>query len=306
MDASQGAFFREPVRPPPGPARLSRPMAPSEGELRKLARRVVGRVLAERGVETTGARPAGVTVTVNSAAPRPDAGERSRGSSGSTGRGPAVVSARCLAKTPDGGRFVAPEGAVLTPLAREEAHRRGIEITTGRAGHASADLAGGGGARRLRVAVGSDHGGFEMKLEVLRWVGECGHVAVDLGTRDEAPVDYPDFAAAVAQAVAGGQCDVGIVVDGAGIGSAMAANKVPGVRAAVCWDEASAKNAREHNYANVLTLGGRMLPFELACRVVRTFLATEWGEARHGRRVDKITALERRYARLPRTPEAHR
>jgi ribose 5-phosphate isomerase B len=136
-----------------------------------------------------------------------------------------------------------------------------------------------------------------MKVRVLEWVAELGHVVFDLGCVDESAVDYPDFAQAVAEAVTHGRCDLGVVIDGAGIGSAMAANKVPGVRAAMCYDEQTARNAREHNYANVLSIGGRILEPEVVRGIVATFLATPEGAARHGRRVEKITAIERRYAK---------
>ena len=197
----------------------------------------------------------------------------------------ALVTARCIERVVDGGELKVPEGALVTPMAREEAHRRGIRLGFGM-GEARPE------AGSLRVAVGSDHGGFEAKALVLEWVREWGHVALDLGTRDENPVDYPDFALAVARAVAGGQVELGICIDGAGIGSAMVANKVAGVRAANCWNAASANNAREHNYANVLTLGGRMLDAETLREVVRTFLSTPLGPERHARRVAKIDALD--------------
>ena len=113
-------------------------------------------------------------------------------------------------------------------------------------------------------------------------------------------VDYSDFVVIVARGVADGNFHVGIMIDGAGIGSAMAANKIAGVCVANCWNEVSVKNAREHNYANVLTLGGRMLDDATLDRIVRTFLRTPYGAARHGCRVDKITALETRPQEIPR------
>ena len=115
-------------------------------------------------------------------------------------------------------------------------------------------------------------------------------------------MDYPDFAHVVARLVASGACASGIVIDGAGIGSAMAANKVPGVRAANAHDTSMARNAREHNYANVLTLGARMIGEGLALEIVDTFLATPWGAERHGKRVAKITAIEQQY-RNPKAEE---
>jgi len=208
------------------------------------------------------------------------------------GRGPALVSSDTLADTPDKGELVIPADALVTPLAREEAQRRGIRLT-----HATGCTRSTPESGALRVAVGADHGGFAMKAAVLEWVREWGHVAVDLGTHDENPVDYPDLAQLVAEAVAGGQVDLGICIDGAGIGSAMAANKVPGARAANCWNEATAHNAREHNLANVLSLGGRMLDEGSARAVVRTFLSTPEGAERHRRRVAKIDSLEQHYSR---------
>jgi ribose 5-phosphate isomerase B len=187
-----------------------------------------------------------------------------------------------------------PGGATPTPAARDEAWRRRIELIEGHTAAVGQRAKTPG--RALRIAVASDHGGFAMKGRVLEWIDELGHTAFDLGCKDERAVDYPDFAHAVAEAVTHGRCDLGVVVDGAGIGSAMAANKVPGVRAALCYDEQTARNAREHNYANVLTLGGRMQTEERLEAIVRAFISTPEGAARHGRRVDKITGIERRYA----------
>jgi ribose 5-phosphate isomerase B len=147
------------------------------------------------------------------------------------------------------------------------------------------------------VAVGADHGGYPLKQVILRALAERGYAVTDCGTGSTDAVDYPDFAHAVARLVADGTCAAGIMVDGAGIGSAMAANKVPGVRAANAHDTSMARNAREHNYANMLTLGGRMIGEGLALEIVEVFLATPWGAERHGARVDKITAIEREYAK---------
>jgi ribose 5-phosphate isomerase B len=251
-------------------------------DVRGIARRAAGKALAERGMEAhavphpSGPALAGVHVAVD-AAPAPAGAER---------RGRDVVSAACLASTADGATFAFEPGAIVTPLARDEARRRGIRLTERSTS-----------AGRRRVAVGSDHGGFALKQDVVAWVGEVGCEAIDFGTRDERPCDYPDFARAVAEAVASGQCDLGVVVDGAGIGSAIAANKVPGVRAATCCDVAMARNAREHNFANVLSLGARMISRATAHDVLSAFLATAEGEERHARRVEKITAIERHYSR---------
>ncbi len=146
-----------------------------------------------------------------------------------------------------------------------------------------------------RVAVGADHGGYPLKEKLAAYLGELGYEAVDCGTSSTSSVDYPDFAHEVARRVASGDCRWGVVVDGAGIGSCMTANKVPGVRAALCYDLSSARNSREHNLANVLTLGSGLIGENLAKQIVRTWLETPWGSGRHQNRVDKITAVERRY-----------
>jgi ribose 5-phosphate isomerase B len=143
-----------------------------------------------------------------------------------------------------------------------------------------------------RIAVGSDHGGFELKDGLARHLRSKGYDVVDCGTRGAEAVDYPDFAAAVAREVAGGGCQAGIVVDAAGIGSAMAANKIPGIRCANCHDVAAVRNSREHNDANVLSLGSKVVPFALALRMVQVWLATGHGGGRHLRRVQKIVELE--------------
>jgi RpiB/LacA/LacB family sugar-phosphate isomerase len=152
------------------------------------------------------------------------------------------------------------------------------------------------------VAIGADHGGFALKAVLVRHLAERGFGVTDCGTSSPDAVDYPDFAHVVARLVATGACASGIVIDGAGIGSAMAANKVPGVRAANAHDTSMARNAREHNYANVLTLGARMIGEGLALEIVDTFLATPWGAERHGARVAKITAIEHQY-RIPKAEE---
>lgn len=143
------------------------------------------------------------------------------------------------------------------------------------------------------IAVGADHGGYRLKERLVFRLREAGRTVVDCGTDSGEAVDYPDFAVAVARKVAGGECAAGIIVDGAGIGSAMAANKVPGVRAALCYDVSSARNSREHNHANVLTLGAGLIGETLAWEIVAVWLETPWGEGRHARRVAKIDALDR-------------
>ena len=147
------------------------------------------------------------------------------------------------------------------------------------------------------IAIGADHGGYALKEKLAFRLREGGAEVIDCGTDGPDSVDYPDFAHAVAGLVASGDAQSGIIVDGAGIGSAMVANKVPGVRAALCYDLSSARNSREHNHANVLTLGGGLVGDGLAWQIVQEWLSVEWGPGRHARRVDKITAVEQSYLR---------
>lgn len=145
------------------------------------------------------------------------------------------------------------------------------------------------------VAIGTDHGGVELKKVLIQEISHMGFKIMDCGTNTSDPVDYPDIALAVAQQVAQGAAWRGVVIDGAGIGSCMAANKVPGVRAALCYDYATAVNSREHNDANVLTLGAGLIGVNLAKQVLKTWLTTEFGGGRHVRRVDKIMEIEKKY-----------
>ena len=146
------------------------------------------------------------------------------------------------------------------------------------------------------IAVGADHGGYALKERLAFRLKEQGYTVLDCGTDSSESVDYPEFAVAVARKVSSGEADVGIMVDGAGIGSAMAANKVPGVRAALCYDVSTARNAREHNHANLLTLGAGLIGDGLAWQIVQEFLATPYGPDRHARRVAMIDALDRHTA----------
>ena len=150
---------------------------------------------------------------------------------------------------------------------------------------------------RVAIAIGADHGGSALKDRIGQVLAEAGFAIHDCGTHGSEPVDYPDVAHAVARLVADGTCRWGIILDGAGIGSCMVANKVPGVRAALCHDLSSARNSREHNHANVLTLGARFIGEGLAIEIVRAWLGTEWGPGRHAARVEKITDVERHYMR---------
>ena len=147
------------------------------------------------------------------------------------------------------------------------------------------------------IAIGADHGGVAMKTDLAKYLAELGYAVNDCGTFSADPVDYPDIAYAVAKLVSDGAATRGIVIDGAGIGSAMTANKVPGVRAALCYDLSTARNAREHNDANVLTLGARLIGAGLARDIVKAFLETDCVEERHQKRVAKIMDVEKRYLR---------
>ena len=203
-------------------------------------------------------------------------------------RGKQVITENEIREANAGDTLRIDETALLTPLAQDLIRERGIQLERIRRRSA---------ANKKKIALGADHGGFEMKEQIKSLLADLGHDHQDFGTHSTEAVDYPDYAHLVARAVAAKSCDLGIVVDGAGIGSCMAANKVPGVRAAMCYDEASARNSREHNGANVLTLGGKMISIERMREIVRAWLGTDLTEDRHRRRVEKITAIEREYAR---------
>ena len=190
---------------------------------------------------------------------------------------------------PEGGLLDIAPGTVLTDIAREWVNKRNIRLVEHRSARDEIEVA--------RVAVGSDHGGFDMKESLKRYLDEISATFVDYGTHSKDAVDYPDFAHAVALAVAVGHARQGIVIDGAGIGSAIAANKVPGIRAGACYDVAGAKNAREHNDINVLTLGSTLMPLENLKPVVHVFMTAHHTEARHKNRVAKIMDVEKRYYR---------
>jgi ribose 5-phosphate isomerase B len=192
---------------------------------------------------------------------------------------------------PDGGDLRVPVGTLVTPSARDAAAERGVritEVTEDRLPRAAAEK---------RIALGSDHGGFRLKERLKPVLEELGLAIEDVGVYEEKPADYPDIALAVAELVASGKAARGVVIDGAGIGSAMAANKVPGIRAALCYDKASARNSREHNDSNVLTLGGRLLTESQAEEVLRTWVATPFAGGRHQARVQKILDIEQRFSK---------
>lgn len=144
----------------------------------------------------------------------------------------------------------------------------------------------------MRIALGADHAGFQLKSALAKHLADRGHEVVDLGTDSDEPVDYPPFCAAVGRAVVGGDVDIGIVMGGTGQGEAIAANKIHGVRAALCLDEWTARMARQHNDANVLALGGRILAEAFARAIVDVFLTTDFEGDRHMRRVQQIAQIE--------------
>jgi ribose 5-phosphate isomerase B len=248
-------------------------MTYSEEQIKAMVRKVLLRTLGPNGIERN--RPA-VEPGGNSHVARRT-----------------VTEADVLA-VPSGGKLTVPAEARVTPLARDAAADRRVELV----GEPDIKLEkhqASGPAKARAVALGADHGGYAMKEDLKAYVTELGYDVVDCGTHSTESVDYPDFAYAVAKLVSEGQAWRGIIVDGAGIGSCMAANKVPGVRAAMCYDHATAVNSREHNDANVLSLGGVLLGRSLARQIVKTWLETGFGGGRHARRVDKIMGIERRF-----------
>ncbi|MFQ5663023.1 MAG: ribose 5-phosphate isomerase B [Terriglobia bacterium] len=198
-----------------------------------------------------------------------------------------ALTATDIEAVPAGGEVVLPRGSIITDQARERARERGVRIRVEESVEAP------GASRHRPVVLAADHAGYELKEFLKQFLLAEGYEVRDLGTDSAAPVDYPDFAYAVAQAVASGAAWRGVVLDGAGIGSAIAANKVPGARAALCYDRTTARNSREHNNANVLTLGARLLTPETAREILAVWLETDFAGGRHQRRLDKIAAIER-------------
>jgi ribose 5-phosphate isomerase B len=196
------------------------------------------------------------------------------------------------ARVLDVGETVAmKKGGHITPLAADTLRARRVTVVAEDiVDSADEGLAPVSDIRR--VAVGSDHGGLSLKAAIVSALRAKGLAVDDLGTLTADPVDYPDTAARVAKAVARGEADAGIVIDGAGIGSAIAANKIGGVRAAVCHDTTMARYARQHNGANVLSLGATLIQPAAAIEVINVWLATPMNEPRYIRRLAKIRALE--------------
>jgi ribose 5-phosphate isomerase B len=252
---------------------------PSEAEVRAIVRRVLLRTL-------------GMT---------PPAHRSPRSSDTGPGH-PArpLITEASVNRAPAHSALEVPADALVTPLARDAAEVRGIQLVSAdRPSSPTPPLPqlrerGTGGEGRT-IALGADHGGYKLKEALKGLLDELGYTVVDCGTNSPDAVDYPDFAYSVARLVADGRAWRGIIVDGVGIGSSIAANKVPGIRAALCYDQATAVNSREHNDANVLTLGAGLIGENLARQIVKTWLQTEFGGGRHARRVAKIGEIERRF-----------
>jgi ribose 5-phosphate isomerase B len=186
-----------------------------------------------------------------------------------------------------GARLRVAENVRFTSLAEDLIRERGLQLIRKAARKAQSKV--------RSVAIGSDHGGFRLKEQLKSHLADMGLNIRDFGTESEDAVDYPDFAHAVAKSVAGKQVEIGIIIDGAGIGSAITANKVPGVRAAQCYSPALARNSREHNGANVLTLGAGQNDFEQIKQIVEAFVTSDITEERHKKRVSKIENIDRQY-----------
>jgi len=190
---------------------------------------------------------------------------------------------------PPSGELRIPIGAIVTGSARDVAAARAVRLV-----EVPEEQCSYLAAPSQTIAIGADHGGFLLKEALKPLIESLGLAVRDVGVQDAKPADYPDIAVLVADLVASGAATRGVLIDGAGIGSSMAANKVPGIRAALCYDKASARNSREHNDSNVLTLGARLLTQTQAEEVLRTWIATPFAGGRHQARVQKIMDIEQR------------
>jgi len=205
-----------------------------------------------------------------------------------------VLTARDLESTPPGGELLVPRGTIVTALAAEAAAGRGITIRFEDPKPAPGSAVP---PASRTIAIAADHGGFDLKEQLKSYLREWGYTFLDLGTSSRDAVDYPDFAEAVANAIVRGDASLGIIIDSAGIGSSIAANKVPGARAALCYDRATARNSREHNDANILSLGAKLIAPEAAREILAVWLQTPFAGGRHLKRVDKIRAIEARHSK---------
>lgn len=205
-----------------------------------------------------------------------------------------LLDADLVNQLPQNSSFPVPPNALITPLARQAALERHIQLEETAVAVSPPAITA---TTTQAIALGADHGGYGLKQALIQMLEKQlpQYQIVDCGTHSTDSVDYPDYAYAVAQLVGTGRAWRGIIIDGAGIGSCMAANKVPGVLAAMCYDQATAVNSREHNNANILTLGAGLIGANLAQQIVQTWLTTDFGGDRHARRVDKIMAIEKRF-----------
>lgn len=197
---------------------------------------------------------------------------------------------------------IVPAGTLITPLARDTARDRGIVFASEvpQVDRPVSPVVGTDASRpaslvSASLVIGSDHGGFVLKQVLVSHLRKTGHTVLDVGTNSEEACDYPDFAYAVARSVIDGHGVIGIMIDGAGIGSAVVCNKIPGIRAACAYNEFTAWNARAHNDANVLTLGSRTLGEEVCKRIADVFVTTQFEGGRHAARVEKIVDIEQRF-----------
>jgi ribose 5-phosphate isomerase B len=245
----------------------------SEEEVKAMVRRVLLQTLGPDGIEA-------------------QASSREERTNPTEPRG--TVTETDVLAVPRGGQLALSRETLITPLARDTARERQVELVQEPDAAMQSKYVSSPDSGR-KVALGADHGGYALKEELKADLAELGYAVLDCGTHSAASVDYPDFAYAVALLVSEGRAWRGIIIDGAGIGSCMAANKVPGVRAAMCYDHATAVNSREHNDANVLSLGGMLLGSSLARQIVKVWLETDFGGGRHARRVDKIMGIEQRF-----------
>ena len=260
---------------------MSSESASTRDRVRAMVREILDSVPADQTVEPVDRPPEHVVVnSLREKAEREyDRDESSKG----------LITEDDLRGLDPGSRVRVSENVKFTPLASDIIREKQITLVRKQSRVE--------GLKVRSIAIAADHGGYEMKEQLKSFLEQLGIQVRDFGTNSKDAVDYPDFAHAAARAVANRHVDVAIIVDGAGIGSAMAANKVSGVRAAACYSPELARNSREHNGANVLTLGSGQSNFADVQEIVRAFVTTEISEERHKRRVAKIDAIEREYNR---------
>lgn len=188
------------------------------------------------------------------------------------------------------------KNTIITPLAKDTARELGVQFKDyGDQGPAAVSNTSGKNQESWpvkKIAIAADHGGYYLKEEIKEFLRKMNYSVTDLGPLNADPCDYPDYAVQVAKMVSGGDAERGIMIDSVGIGSSMAANRVPGVLAAKCNNSFEARSCREHNYANVLTMGSKIIGNEVAKEIVKVFLETPGGAERHKRRIDKILAMD--------------